>query len=45
MELSLTYLITDRTNLDAISSSAAMSEKSYRQFEGQVLRAQFQINY
>jgi hypothetical protein len=45
MELSLTYLITDRTNLDAISSSAAMSDKSYRQFEGQVLRAQFQINY
>jgi hypothetical protein len=45
MELTLAYAIARRTNLDTISSSAAVSEKSYRQFEGQLLRVQFQINY
>ncbi len=45
MELTLGYTITDRTNLDTISSGAAVSQKSYRKFDGQLLRAQFQINY
>jgi hypothetical protein len=39
-ELVCEYLITDRTNLRAQSSG-----RSYDQFEGQLLRFQFQINY
>jgi phosphate-selective porin len=39
-ELVCEYLITDRTNLRARSSG-----RSYEQFEGEVLRFQFQINY
>lgn len=45
MELVVSYLVTDRTNTTAISSSAAVSEASYEQFVGQVLRIQFQLNY
>jgi len=44
-ELSFEYLITDRTNLRAISSSSAVSRASYGQFDGQVARIQFQVNY
>ena len=40
MELVTQYTITDRTNTSAMSSG-----QSYRQFEGQLLRSQFQINY
>ncbi len=40
MELVCEYLITDRTNLQALSSG-----QSYEQFEGDVLRFQFQLNY
>lgn len=40
MELVTEYLITDRTNLRALSAG-----ESYRQFEGQLIRLQFQINY
>ena len=40
MELVTQYTITDRTNTTAMSSG-----ESYRQFEGQLLRTQFQINY
>jgi hypothetical protein len=39
MELVCEYLITDRTNL------VAQSDRSYEQFEGEVLRFQFQINF
>lgn len=45
IELTLAYTFTDRTNLDAISSSAVTSEESYEQFVGQLLRCQCQINY
>ncbi|MBL8848098.1 MAG: porin [Planctomycetaceae bacterium] len=45
VELTLSYSWTERTNLDAISSSAAVSRKSYRLFDGQLLRLQCQINY
>ena len=38
-EFTVSTLITDRTN------TTAMSSKSYRQFDGQVLRFQFQVNY
>ena len=40
MELVTQYTITDRTNTTALTSG-----ESYRQFEGQLLRTQFQINY
>jgi hypothetical protein len=45
VELTVAYTFAERTNLDAISSSAAVSQKSYRMFEGQLLRVQCQINY
>ena len=44
-EFTVSYLITDRTNLSAISSSAPASSESYEQFIGDVLRLQLQINY
>lgn len=40
MELVTQYTITDRTNTTAQSTG-----ESYRQFEGHLLRSQFQINY
>jgi hypothetical protein len=40
MELVTQYTVTDRTNTTALSTG-----ESYRQFEGQLLRMQFQINY
>lgn len=40
MELVTQYTITDRTNTTAQSTG-----ESYRQFEGHLLRTQFQINY
>ncbi|HUG94008.1 MAG TPA: porin, partial [Planctomycetaceae bacterium] len=45
IELVMIYTFTDRTNLDAISSSSPVSEESYGQFEGQLLRFQFQFEY
>jgi hypothetical protein len=42
MELTTAFLITDRTNTTALSGAG---QRSYRQFEGSVLRFQFQINY
>jgi len=42
MELTLSYLITDRTNTTAIEQAG---RRSYGQFDGSVVRAQFQINY
>jgi hypothetical protein len=41
-ELTLMYTWTDRTNTTAFSDAGV---RSYRQFEGQLLRCQFQINY
>jgi hypothetical protein len=41
-ELTTSYLITDRTNTTANSTAGV---RSYDQFEGSVLRFQFQINY
>lgn len=38
-EWTLSYLVTDRTNTNALSSN------SYRQYDGQFLRLQFQVNY
>ena len=40
MELVTQYTLTDRTNTTALASG-----ESYRQFEGHLLRMQFQINY
>lgn len=40
MELTTQYTFTDRTNTAAQSSG-----RSYEQFEGQILRFQFQMNY
>jgi phosphate-selective porin len=40
MELVTQYTLTDRTNTTALSTG-----ESYRQFDGQLLRMQFQINY
>jgi hypothetical protein len=45
MRLNVMYTFTDRTNLNAISSSAPVSSASYGQFDGQILRSQFQVNY
>jgi hypothetical protein len=42
MELTTTYLITDRTNTTARSADNTLS---YTQFDGSVLRFQFQFNY
>jgi len=42
MELTTAFLLTDRTNTTALSGAG---QQSYRQFEGSVLRFQFQINY
>ena len=42
MELTCAYTFTDRTNTTAISKAG---EQSYRQFVGQLLRVQFQVNY
>lgn len=42
MELAVIYSHTDRTNTSAMSGEG---DVSYRQFEGEVLRMQFQINY
>jgi hypothetical protein len=44
-EVTVAYQVTDRTNLDTISSGAAVSQKSYRKFDGQLFRVQLQINY
>jgi hypothetical protein len=41
-ELTLAYLITDRTNTVANSAAGSLS---YGQFDGQVIRLQFQLNY
>jgi hypothetical protein len=41
-ELTLAYLITDRTNATAFNTTGVTP---YQQFDGQVLRLQFQINY
>ncbi|MFM9067918.1 MAG: porin, partial [Planctomycetota bacterium] len=42
MELTLSYLTTDRTNTTA---NGLAGSTSYGQFVGDVLRLQFQINY
>ncbi|MEX0718512.1 MAG: porin [Planctomycetaceae bacterium] len=42
MELTLMYTFTDRTNLDAM---AGAGRTSYDQFDGQLVRVQFQVNY
>ena len=42
MEFVGMYTLTDRTNLNALSTAGA---ESYGQFEGSLLRFQFQINY
>jgi outer membrane cobalamin receptor len=42
MELTCMYTFTDRTNTTAIGTAG---EESYRQFVGQLLRLQFQVNY
>ncbi|MGI8982710.1 MAG: hypothetical protein ACR2FY_26040 [Pirellulaceae bacterium] len=42
MEFTAMYTDTDRTNTTAFSDVGVMS---YRQFEGQLLRLQFQVNY
>lgn len=42
MELTLGYTLTDRTNTTAINQTNRLS---YGQFEGSLLRVQFQINY
>ena len=42
MEFTAIYTITDRTNTTAISKEDALS---YRQYDGQILRFQFQVNY
>lgn len=45
-ELTLSYLITDRTNTTALTPSAGNPVgQSYGQFDGQALRLQFQVNY
>lgn len=41
-ELTMSYLITDRTNTTANSTAGVAS---YGQFEGHAIRAQFQVNY
>lgn len=41
-ELTMSYLFTDRTNTTA---NSAVGSSSYGQFDGHVLRCQFQINY
>ena len=42
MELTTMYTWTDRTNLTARSTAGV---ESYRQYEGQIARFQFQVNY
>lgn len=42
MELTAMYTVTDRTNTTAVNSTGV---ESYQQFEGQLARFQFQINY
>jgi len=42
MEFVMEYLITDRTNLTAVNVAG---QRSYGQFDGDVLRMQFQVNY
>ncbi len=42
MEFTAVYTITDRTNTTAISREGALS---YGQYDGQILRFQFQVNY
>lgn len=48
-ELTLSYLITDRTNTTANNTSNIPAPtpipESYGQFNGQAIRLQFQINY
>jgi hypothetical protein len=41
-ELTLSYLITNRTNTTAVNTTGVTS---YQQFDGDVLRLQFQVNY
>ncbi len=41
-ELTLAYMFTDRTNT---SANSTIDSTSYRQFDGQAIRLQFQINY
>lgn len=42
MELTLGYTLTDRTNTTAVNT---LGITPYRQFEGELLRVQFQVNY
>lgn len=42
MEFTAIYTITDRTNTNAINLA---NVESYRQYDGQILRFQFQVNY
>jgi len=42
MEFTMAYLLTDRTNTTALSTAGALS---YRTFDGDVMRFQFQFNY
>lgn len=42
MEFTMAYMLTDRTNTNAISTANTLS---YRQYDGDVLRFQFQFNY
>lgn len=46
-ELTLSYLITDRTNTTAnnTGNTTAPHPTSYGQFDGQAIRLQFQVNY
>lgn len=42
MEFTMAYMLTDRTNTNAIGTANTLS---YRQYDGDVLRFQFQFNY
>ena len=42
MELTCMYVFTDRTNTTAVNEVGVVP---YQQFDGQLLRLQFQINY
>jgi hypothetical protein len=42
MEFTAMYTITDRTNTTAINQA---NVESYRQYDGHILRFQFQVNY
>ena len=42
MELTLEYSLVDGVNLNALNNA---NTRSYRNFDGSVIRAQFQVNY